>query len=205
MDTDKAQPVRNLPEWFKPGVLLGLFALIFIFLLALTYQLTRDRIAMQEQLRLEAQFRELLVPGSYNNNPATDSYSLPDSKRTVYRARMNDKPVAALIKTVARDGYSGSINLLVGVKVNGELLGVRALEHRETPGLGDEINLSRSDWILGFDNLSLNNPPVEMWTVKKDGGAFDSFTGATITPRAVVGEVRKTLLYFRDNQQELFQ
>ena len=205
MDTDKAHPAGQLPEWFKPGVLLGLFALIFIFLLALTYQLTRERIAMQEQLRLEAQFRELLVPGSYNNNPATDSYPLPDSKRIVYRARMNDMPVAALIKTVARDGYSGSINLLVGVKVNGELLGVRALEHRETPGLGDEINLSRSDWILGFDNLSLNNPPVEMWAVKKDGGVFDSFTGATITPRAVIGEVRKTLLYFRDHQQELFQ
>ena len=205
MDTNKAQPVNRVPEWYKSGGLLGLFALIFIFLLAFTYQLTRDRIAMQEQLRLEAQFRELLIPGSYNNEPATDSYQPPDSERLVYRARMNTTPVAALIKTTARDGYSGSINLLVGVKANGELLGVRALEHRETPGLGDEINLSRSDWMLGFNNRSLNNPTPELWAVKKDGGIFDSFTGATITPRAVVGEVKKTLLYFQDHQQELFQ
>ena len=205
MDTNKVQLANWMPEWFKPGGLLGLFALIFIFLLAFTYQLTRDRIAMQEQLRLEAQFKELLIPGSYNNEPATDRYQAPDSDRIIYRARMNTAPVAALIKTIARDGYSGSINLLVGVKANGELLGVRALEHRETPGLGDEINLSRSDWILGFNNRSLNDPAPELWAVKKDGGIFDSFTGATITPRAVIGEVKKTLLYFRDNKQGLFQ
>ena len=152
MDTNNPVQRSHLPEWLKPGWLLALFALVFIFLLAFTYE-----------------------------------------------------PVAALFRTVAKDGYSGSIHLLVGVKTNGELLGVRALAHKETPGLGDEINLSRSDWILGFNQRSLDNPILEDWAVKKDGGIFDAFTGATITPRAVVGEVKKTLLYFRDHQDELFQ
>jgi len=205
MDTNKPEHHSRLPEWLKPGWLLGLFALVFIFLLALTFELTHERIAMQEQLRLEAQFRELLVEGSYDNEPATDVLIIEGQKRTVYRARLQGQPIAALFKTVAKEGYSGSIYLLVGVRTNGELLGVRALSHRETPGLGDEINLSRSDWILGFNDRSLSNPTIESWAVKKDGGIFDAFTGATITPRAVVGEVKKTLLYFRDHQEELFQ
>ena len=205
MDTNNTKQSSRLPDWLKPGWLLGMFALVFIFLLAFTYEKTHQRIAIQEQLRLQAQFKELLVAGSYDNDPSTDVLPTGINERTVYRARLQTEPVAALIKTVAKDGYSGSIQLLVGVNVQGELLGVRALSHRETPGLGDEINLSRSDWILGFNGRSLNNPTLDRWTVKKDGGIFDAFTGATITPRAVVGEVRKTLIYFRDNQQALFQ
>ncbi|MCW8962529.1 MAG: electron transport complex subunit RsxG [Gammaproteobacteria bacterium] len=194
-----------MPDWLKPGWLLGLFALIFIFLLAFTYEQTRERIAIQEQLRLEAQLKEILVAGSYDNEPATDVLEIEGDKRTVYRARLQGQPVAALFKTVAKDGYSGSINLLVGIKPNGELLGVRALAHRETPGLGDEIDLRRSDWVLDFAGRSLRNPMPDDWAVKKDGGVFDAFTGATITPRAVVGEVKKTLIYFQAHQHELFQ
>jgi len=206
MDTNNpAQHSPRLPEWLKPGWLLSLFALVFIFLLAFTFEQTRERIAIQEQLRLEALFREILVEGSYDNEPAIDVLSIDGEKRTIYRVRQQNQPVAALFKTVARDGYNGSIQLLVGIKTNGELLGVRALAHKETPGLGDEINLSRSDWVLSFNNRSLGNPAPEGWAVKKDGGIFDAFTGATITPRAVIGEVKKTLLYFRDHQDELFQ
>jgi electron transport complex protein RnfG len=205
MDTNKPESEAGFPQWLRPGGLLGVFALIFIFLLAFTYELTRERIAIQDQLRLETQLKQLLIPGTYNNEPAIDIFRPSDSERIVYRARMNNSPVAALIKTVAKDGYSGSIQLLVGIKTSGELLGVRALEHRETPGLGDDINLSRSDWILGFNNRSLNDPSPEGWAVKKDGGVFDAFTGATITPRAVIGEIKKTLIYFRDHQQELFK
>jgi len=194
-----------VPDWLKPGWLLGLFALIFIFLLAFTYEQTRERIAIQEQLRLEAQLKEILVAGSYDNEPATDVREIEGEKRTVYRARLQGQPVAALFKTVAKDGYSGSIYLLVGIKPNGELLGVRALAHRETPGLGDEIDLRRSDWVLDFNGRSLQNPMPNGWAVKKDGGVFDAFTGATITPRAVVGEVKKTLIYFQAHQHELFQ
>ena len=205
MDTNNTAPASRIPDWIKPGWLLGLFALVFIFMLAFTFEHTHERIAMQEQLRLEAQFMELLIEGSYDNEPATDVLNIEGEKRTIYRARRQGQPVAALFKTVAKDGYSGSIYLLVGVKINGELLGVRALSHRETPGLGDEINLSRSDWVLSFNDHSLTNPTIEGWAVKKDGGIFDAFTGATITPRAVVKEVKKTLLYFRDHQHELFQ
>lgn len=204
MDTSNPERSTRVPEWLKPGWLLGLFALVFIFMLALTYEQTRERINMQEQLRLEAQLKEILVPGSYDNEPATDVLAIEGGQRTVYRARLQDQPVAALFKTVARDGYSGSIYLLVGIKVNGDLLGVRAISHRETPGLGDEIDLRRSDWILNFNNRSLDNPMLDGWAVKKDGGVFDAFTGATITPRAVVKEVKNTLLYFREHQHELF-
>lgn len=205
MDTNNSDKPGKLPEWFKPGWMLGLFALAFIFLLAFTYEQTRERIAMQEQLRLQQQLSELLPVGSYDNDPANDIFHPADTTRTVFRARMTGQPSAALFKTSAPDGYSGSIQLLIGVRTDGTLLGVRALQHKETPGLGDEIDLRRSDWILGFNNRSLTNPSEEQWAVKKDGGIFDAFTGATITPRAVVGEIKNTLLYFRDHQQELFQ
>ncbi len=205
MDTEKTDNTVRLPDWLKPGWLLGLFAMIFIFMLAFTYEQTRERIVMQEQIRLEAQLKQLLVAGSYDNEPVTDVLVVSDGERTVYRARLQDQPVAALFKTVAKDGYSGSIHLLVGIRTNGELLGVRALSHRETPGLGDEIDLRRSDWVLGFNNRSLRNPTPDGWAVKKDGGIFDAFTGATITPRAVIREVKRTLVYFSEHQHELFQ
>ena len=205
MDTEKADNPVRMPDWLKPGWLLGLFAMIFIFMLAFTYEQTRERIVMQEQNRLEAQLKQLLVAGSYDNEPVTDVLEIADVERTVYRARLQDQPVAALFKTVAKDGYSGSIQLLVGIRTDGALLGVRALSHRETPGLGDEIDLRRSDWVLGFNDRSLDNPAPDGWAVKKDGGIFDAFTGATITPRAVIKEVKRTLVYFDEHQQEVFQ
>ena len=204
MDTNNSVQPSRLPDWLKPGWLLALFELLFIFLLAFTYEQTRERIAIQEQLRLEAQFREILIAGSYDNEPATDVLNIEGEKRTVYRVRLQGQPVAALFKTVAKDGYSGSIYLLIGIKTNGELLGVRALAHRETPGLGDEIDLRRSNWVMNFTGRSLHNPTSDGWAVKKDGGIFDAFTGATITPRAVVKAVHNALLYFDQNQAMLF-
>src|SRR5690606_4959952 len=112
---------------------------------------------------------------------------------TVYRAFRGGEPVAALFNSVAPDGYSGEIRLLVGVRVDGSLSGVRVLSHKETPGLGDPIEVRHSDWITRFSGLSLENPPFERWKVRRDGGDFDQFTGATITPRAVVKATRNTL------------
>ncbi|TNF91657.1 MAG: electron transport complex subunit RsxG [Gammaproteobacteria bacterium] len=194
-------------EWLRPGWTLGLFAVATIFLLALTYDGTRDRIAAQERARLEASLKELLVPGSYDNDPVEDIRYLQNENKqlTVYRARLSQQPVTALIKTAAPDGYNGSISLLIGIRNDGDLSGVRVITHRETPGLGDEIELRRSDWLLGFNDRSLNNPSKELWAVKKDGGIFDAFTGATITPRAVVGEIKRTLIYFNDHRDELFE
>ena len=122
----------------------------------------------------------------------------------VYRARKAGQPVALVISPIAPDGYNGSIKLLVGINSDGTLSGVRVVGHRETPGLGDAIDESRSGWIHIFDNKSLGNPLPERWKVKKDGGDFDQLTGATITPRAVVKAVRQALLYYRDNQEALF-
>lgn len=210
MDTNNpspepSSPGSRLPDWLKPGWLLGVFSLVFIFALALSYDLTRDRIAEQERIRLLSQLQQLLVTGSYDNEPENDVRIDASTDRTIYRVRQNGEPVAALITTIAPNGYNGSIHLLVGIKMNGSLIGVRALKHQETPGLGDAIDLRKSTWVFGFNNKSLSNPTPEHWAVRKDGGIFDAFTGATITPRAVVDEVKNTLEYFQRHQQELFQ
>jgi electron transport complex protein RnfG len=122
----------------------------------------------------------------------------------VYRALKDAKPVALVMSVIAPDGYSGSIKLLVGINTDGTLSGVRAVAHRETPGLGDAIEEQRSDWVQQFNGASLENPPLDRWKVRKDGGDFDQLTGATITPRAVVQAVRNALLYYRQHRETLF-
>ena len=147
----------------------------------------------------------------YDNKLFEDTLQVRDEKLlgtdeavTVYRARREGKPVALVMAPVAPDGYSGTIKLLVGIGYDGTLTGVRVSAHHETPGLGDAIDEERSDWIFGFDGKSLDNPPLERWRVKRDGGAFDQLTGATITPRAIVKAVKKTLLYYREHRAALF-
>ena len=209
-------PRPRLPDWTTPGWLLGAFAAVFLFSLALTHSFTADKIAAQEKAKLQRQLRELLPPGIYDNAPGEDFVAIaraaPHGKRqakrrggrVIYRARLNGEPAAALIKTTAPDGYNGAIELLVGVAADGRLLGVRVLKHQETPGLGDAMELRRTDWLLNFDGKSLANPPPALWAVKKDGGAFDAFTGATITPRAVVAEVKATLAFFHARRHDIF-
>jgi len=127
-----------------------------------------------------------------------------ESESLVYRARLQGEPVAVIFNSIAPNGYSGRINLLVGVYFDGSLAGVRAVKHAETPGLGDVIELKKSDWVLGFDSRSLDNPRLDKWKVKRDGGVFDQFTGATVTPRAVVEAVKNTLLYYEKNAENLY-
>ena len=122
----------------------------------------------------------------------------------MYRARREGRPVAAVLTAVAPDGYNGAIRLLVGVRRDATVAGVRVVSHRETPGLGDFIEAEKSDWVAQFEDRSLGDPPAERWRVRRDGGAFEALTGATITPRAVVGAVRKALIYFRDRREALF-
>jgi len=123
----------------------------------------------------------------------------------VFRARKDGKPVALAITPVAPDGYVGPIKLLVAISVDGTILGVRVLSHHETPGLGDAIEEKRSNWVLGFNGHSLSNPEDKGWHVRRDGGQFDQFTGATITPRAVVKAVHKALKFYELNKDKLFQ
>jgi len=192
-------------------IILLLFAIIGTALVALTFDNTRERIAANERATLLRKLHQLITPEQHDNMLLEDMLLVTNKPLlgssepvTVYRARKAGQPVALVIAPIAPDGYSGSIKLLVGIHVDGTLSGVRVVAHRETPGLGDAIDESRSDWIHLFDNSSLGNPPLERWKVKKDGGDFDQLTGATITPRAVVKAVRQALLYYRDNQEALF-
>jgi electron transport complex protein RnfG len=191
---------------------LFLFAVIGSGLVAYTHESTAGRIADNERRALLRSLNELIPHDQYNNDIYTDIVHVRDEDLLgtdepvpVYRARMDGWPVALVFASVAPEGYNGDIRLLVAVRLDGTLAGVRVLAHHETPGLGDNIEAERSDWILGFAGKSLENPPPEQWKVKRDGGVFDQFTGATITPRAVVKAVRKTLLYYRSYGHDLFE
>ena len=192
-------------------VILLLFAVIGTAMVAYTFDNTREQIAANERATLLRKLHRLILPEQHDNILLEDSVSVrnesllgTDKPVMVYRARKAGRPVALVIAVVAPDGYSGSIKLLVGIHVDGTLSGVRVVAHRETPGLGDAIDETRSEWIHIFDGKSLGNPAPDQWKVRKDGGNFDQLTGATITPRAVVKAVRKALLYYREHQEELF-
>ena len=192
-------------------IILLLFALVGTALVVTTFDNTRERIAANERATLLRKLHQLIRPEQHDNTLLEDTLLVTDKTLlgtgrpvTVYRARKASQPIALVITPIAPDGYSGSIKLLVGINVDGTLSGVRVVAHRETPGLGDAIDDTRSNWIHIFDNRSLGEPPLERWGVRKDGGDFDQLTGATITPRAVVKAVRQALLYYRDNQEALF-
>jgi len=193
------------------GLILAAFAIGATALVALTESATHDKIIENERLTLLAAIDALIPQHKYNNDILDDTLLLAPTSQLgteedtiIYRARMNDQSVAIILTTIAPNGYNGRIKLLAGIYYDGSLAGVRVISHKETPGLGDKINEKKADWILKFNGLSLQNPDVSKWKVKKDGGQFDQFTGATITPRAVVTAVKKTLQYFDKNRDELF-
>jgi electron transport complex protein RnfE len=197
---------------FRSAASLALVAVMGVTLLAAVNKLTAARIAEQEKKAILDQLGQLVSPDRYNNELQLDLFSFQDELhfprgQTViaYRARMDGNPVAAVLKIAAVNGYNGRINLLVGIMQNGTLGGVRVISHKETPGLGDDIEVERSDWILGFFGRALGNPKMDRWAVKRDGGDFDQFTGATITPRAVVDAVRLALEYFEGHKSFLFE
>ncbi len=192
-------------------ILLAVFAIAGTGLVAFTQDRTADRIAQNEREALLRNLNEVVPKSSYDNDifhdtTAVTAPTLLGSRKpvTVYRARKDGRPVAVALTAIAPDGYNGDIKLLVGIRYDGTLSGVRAIAENETPGLGDSIETDRTDWILGFNGKSLSNPGEKGWAVKKDGGVFDQFTGATITPRAVVKAVHRALLYFKDHRDQLF-
>ena len=195
----------------KGGVTLAVIAAICTTLVAATYRLTTERIAVNERAWLERSLTPALGGIDYEGS-ITESrlvleppHGLPgDDDAIIYRASSGGEPVAALFAVTARGGYAGPIRILVGVDVAGTVTGVRILEHRETPGLGDGIEASRSDWVHQFDGRSLGDPPASGWQLRVDGGRFDQLTGASVTPRAVVKAIRETLLYFDAHQAEIF-
>jgi electron transport complex protein RnfG len=201
----------NYRQIIITATILLMFAIIGTALVSYTFDNTRERIAANERATLLRQLHRLITPDQHDNILLDDAIAVHNESLLgtgepvmVYRALKNGEPVALVIAAIAPDGYSGSIKLLVGINANGTLSGVRAIAHRETPGLGDAIEEERSDWIHGFTGTSLENPPLDRWKVRKDGGDFDQITGATITPRAVVQAVRDALLYYRQHQETLF-
>lgn len=193
------------------ALILAGFATIGTVLVAVTYTGTKDRIAEAQRVALETSLNQLVPADRYDNRVVEDRIEVvapqwlgTDQPVAVYRARKNNQPVALFATPTAPDGYSGPIQLLIGVYADGALAGVRVLAHKETPGLGDGIDEKRSPWILAFTGKSLENPRPEAWKVRKDGGVFDQFTGATITPRAVVKATRQFLNYVRTHHQQLF-
>jgi electron transport complex protein RnfG len=209
-----SEPVRQRisnPTIIQSGLILAVVAAICTTLVALTFSVTKDRIAANERAFLERSLTPVLAGKSFDNDFLASAiivpapHELPGTENAViYRALANNSPVAALFVVTAPDGYSGPIKLLIGIDFDGVVLGVRAIEHKETPGLGDLIDASRSDWIYQFAGTSLNDPEQNAWAIRRDGGAFDQLTGASITSRAAVNAVNQTLLYFAAKRDNIF-
>jgi len=192
-------------------ILLGLVALLTTNVIAGTYLGTQDRIAEERRKAEEKALLEIVPANRHDNSLLDDTLAVgPEAAglslrgdKSIHIARRDGAVVAVILPATAPDGYSGDIDLIVGINRDGSVAGVRALAHRETPGLGDKVDLKKSDWILDFDGKSLDDPEPERWAVKKDKGVFDQFTGATITPRAVTAAVKRSLEYFASHRDEL--
>jgi electron transport complex protein RnfG len=195
----------------KTAVTLIAFALVFTALLAYIFQITKVPIEKSEAAARLALFRQIVPASMHNNDLLKDTLTIAPNEllgntqpSIANRARINNTPAAIILEAIAHDGYSGDIKLLIAIKFNGEISGVRVLTHKETPGLGDYIDIAKDDWIKLFDAKSITKISDKNWQVKKDGGQFDYMAGATITPRAVVKTVHKALKYFEANKDALF-
>ncbi len=193
------------------SLVLAAFALVGVGVVAFMHQQTRSVIAEQTQAALNLQLAAVL-PQGFDNAPASTARVLAQDpllggkgESVIYTARKGGAVTGWVLRVVAPNGYSGAIHLLVGVDVHGQITGVRVISHKETPGLGDPIEEEKSDWIHAFQGKSLQDPSGKGWGVKKDGGMFDQFTGATITPRAVVQAVHNALLYVEQHRAELME
>jgi electron transport complex protein RnfG len=189
------------------AVILGGFCLGFGAVLAITHWVTAGAIQQRAEEDKQNSLAQVIPPGLHDNNPVVDAITVAGAAGkpvTVFRAT-RERRVTAVAYEIAGSGYAGEVRLMLGVDAEGRILGVRALAHKETPGLGDKIEPAKSDWITRFTGLSLGAPPVEKWKVKKDGGQFDQFSGATITPRGVVGAIRGGLEFFAAHKAQLVE
>ena len=202
--------MTDRPIW-KSGVTLAIIAGFCTSLVAFTWQLTADRIEANKKEWLERSLQPALA-GLFFDGSVTESmitipvpHELPGSDAAViYRVYAAEKPVAALFVVSARDGYAGPIRMLIGIEIDGNITGVRVLQHKETPGLGDRIETVKSDWVLQFDGHSLRDPEAAKWAIKGDGGQFDQLTGASVTPRSIIRAIKETLIWFEANRVSVF-
>jgi len=207
--TTKEQSIFRLAIQ-KNSQVLALFAIACTAIVGLINELTKDQIKAQAQQQLLKTLHSIIEPKRYNNDITKEcvNFRLDDQKndiiQTAYIARNADNVIAVAMTATATNGYNGNIDLIVAINnIDDSISGVRVLRHKETPGLGDKIELRKSDWILSFSGKKVLSDHDSRWAVTKDNGMFDQFTGATITPRAVVQVIEKTVLYFQQHKQEL--
>lgn len=203
MDKARGGPIKTL-------LAVAAIATIATFLVDASYEWSHERIAVNQRARLAARLNSVLDPSLRSHDlvttrvSATDEALLgSDSPVDVFVAMENGQPVATVFASIAH-GYNAAIGLLIGISPQGTVTGVRAVAHRETPGLGDAIDAAKSDWITQFTGTNLATPTLELWAVDQDDGEFDSITGATVTSRGVVAAVKNTLLYFGQHRDELY-
>ncbi|MFA7553570.1 MAG: electron transport complex subunit RsxG [Spongiibacteraceae bacterium] len=194
----------------RNSILLAIFAVLSTAIIAGTFLGTQDAISENIRHAEERALLEIVPRSQHNNAMLEDAHAINDSKllglrseKKYYIARQDGEAVAVIFPATAREGYTGDIDLIVGVNIDGSIAGVRVLSHRETPGLGDAVDKKKSNWVDGFLGKSIGNPIASLWKVKKDKGVFDQFTGATVTPRAVTKTVFQTLQYFEQHRQNV--
>jgi Na+-translocating ferredoxin:NAD+ oxidoreductase subunit G len=194
----------------KNSLLLSLFAVCCTAMITLCYMLTIDSIREQERIIANKALLEIFPESTHDNNILDDiissdqvDFDLMTEGEVIHVARQGERLVGYIFPVQSKNAYSNDIKLLIGISVSGNLKGVRVIQHNETPGLGDAIEIKKSDWITHFNNKSLLDPEKRLWKIKKDGGSFDQFTGASITPRSIVNTVYKTLVFYNDNHELL--
>ncbi len=213
VETSSASKLEQMKSklGYQTGVLAA-FALAASVLLGFADLATRDEIQLRLEEDLKASLDEVIPTDLHDNDLLADTIVIPSSdanigaaETTVYLAKKQGEITAACFKLIAPDGYSGPISMVMGIDKNGEILGVRVIAHTETPGLGDKIEINKSKWVLGFNGKSLDNLSNAQWAVKKDGGVFDQFAGATITPRKTVQAIKRGLEFFKTHKKDLLQ
>lgn len=203
-------PETLIKHALKTAATLTAFALVGTALLSYIFAITRAPIEASEAEAKLALFKQIMPQENFDNDILKHVVQIAPSPLLGNRvatqaniAMLNNQVAGVILEAVAHDGYSGDIKLLIAYRADGAISGVRVLTHKETPGLGDYIDIAHGDWIKAFDNESLAKTPAQQWQVKKDGGKFDYMAGATITPRAVVKAVLKATQYFEENKQSL--
>ena len=195
------------------GTVLALFAAVTSIAIGWTYLSTKSQIDFEVRRAEARQLLEIFPADTHDNEMVDDTFTIDAETsllgirvaRQGYRVRLNDEVIGVILPTTARDGYSGDIRALVGIRRDGTVAGIRVVAHRETPGLGDKVDIRKSDWVTDFNQRSLDDPTPPGWNVKKDGGVFDQFTGATVTPRAVILATRRALEYANLHTASLFE
>ena len=195
----------------KNSALLGAFAIICTGAVAIVNVMTKPIIAEQQQKALLKTVDQLIKKDTYDNDLFASCFTVEndkllgkDRKQKVFLAKQQDNDVALMIEASTFKGYTGEIKIAIAILKDGTLAGVRVLDHAETPGLGDKIQTNKSDWVFSFTGKSYQENNKQIWDVTKNGGDFDAFTGATITPRAVTFAVRDALIYFKMHKAFLF-